>query len=131
MPNDGLQSAFFLLFLFSGAPASGKGTQCELIVQKFGLVHISTGDMLRAAGKAGTELGKKAAALMEAGQLVPDDLIIGIVMDRLAEDDCKTRGWLLDGFPRTQGQAQALVDKGIVPDAFLYLNVPDELLVER
>ena len=98
---------------------------------KYNCVHISTGDMLRAAAKSGSELGLKAAALMEAGQLVPDDLIIGIVKDRLAQPDCAERGWLLDGFPRTEGQAEALAKMGIVPHAFVYLNVPDEMLVER
>jgi adenylate kinase len=115
----------------SGAPASGKGTQCELIVAKYGLVHISTGDLLREAVKSGSELGKQAGELMEAGKLVPDDLIIGIVKDRLSKSDCAEKGWLLDGFPRTEAQASALAQMGIVADHFIYLNVPDELLVER
>ena len=117
--------------LATGAPASGKGTQCEMLVEKYGCVHISTGDLLRAAVQAGTEIGKQAGALMEAGALVPDALIIGIVRERLAESDCQARGWLLDGFPRTEAQADALVSAGIVADAFVYLKVPDELLLER
>lgn len=95
------------------------------------MVHISTGDLLRAAVKAGTALGKTAGALMEAGKLVPDELIIGIVNERMSQDDCKQKGWLLDGFPRTEAQAAALTKAGVTADAFLYLNVPDELLVER
>eukprot|EP00960_Hanusia_phi_P060298 764465-Hanusia_phi.AAC.1 len=87
--------------IISGAPASGKGTQCEYIVEKFGVVHISTGDALRAQVQAGTELGKMAKGFMDKGALVPDDVMIGIVKDRLAEKDCKDKGWLLDGFPRT------------------------------
>jgi adenylate kinase len=102
-----------------------------LLVEQLGIVHISTGDLLRAAAKSGSELGLIAAQLMEAGRLVPDDLIIGIVRDRLAQPDCIARGWLLDGFPRTEAQAHALIQMGIVPNAFIYLHVPDEILVER
>ena len=94
--------------IIAGAPASGKGTQCEYIVEKFGVVHISTGDALRAQVQAGTELGKMAKGFMDKGALVPDDVIIGIVKDRLAEQDCKDKGWLLDGFPRT-GEAPFVV----------------------
>ena len=117
--------------IIAGAPASGKGTQCELIVEKFGVVHISTGDALRAQVKAETELGMKAKEFMESGGLVPDDLIIGIVKARLAEEDCKTKGWLLDGFPRTGAQAEAMIAAGIHATHFVLLEVPDEILVER
>jgi len=117
--------------IISGAPASGKGTQCEYIVEKFGVVHISTGDALRAQVQAGTELGKMAKGFMDKGALVPDDVIIGIVKDRLAEQDCKDKGWLLDGFPRTGVQADAMEKAGIKADKFVLLNVPDNVLIER
>mmetsp|Transcript_59309 Transcript_59309/g.171364 ORF Transcript_59309/g.171364 Transcript_59309/m.171364 type:complete len:262 (+) Transcript_59309:284-1069(+) len=117
--------------IIAGAPASGKGTQCEVIKEKFGVVHLSTGDMLRAAVAAGTEVGKMAKDFMDSGKLVPDEVIIGVVKDRLDESDCKDNGWLLDGFPRTQAQAQALADAGVSADCFLFLDVPDEVLVER
>ena len=117
--------------IIAGAPASGKGTQCEMIVEKFGVVHISTGDALRAQVKAETELGLKAKEFMESGALVPDDLIIGIVKARLAETDCQEKGWLLDGFPRTGAQAEALIAEGIHATHFVLLEVPDEILVER
>jgi adenylate kinase len=120
-----------LKMIICGAPASGKGTQCELLKDTYGVVHLSTGDMLRAAVAAGTEVGKEAKGYMESGKLVPDDVIIGIVKDRLAEKDCLECGWLLDGFPRTEAQAKALENAGIVPNKVLFLNVPDELLVER
>mmetsp|Transcript_12664 Transcript_12664/g.29399 ORF Transcript_12664/g.29399 Transcript_12664/m.29399 type:complete len:382 (+) Transcript_12664:52-1197(+) len=120
-----------LKLIISGAPASGKGTQCEQIKEKFGVVHLSTGDMLRSAVAAGTEVGKKAKSFMDSGKLVPDDVIIGVVTDRLAEEDCQSQGWLLDGFPRTQAQAKALEDAGVEADGFLFLKVPDDVLVER
>mmetsp|Transcript_6419 Transcript_6419/g.9082 ORF Transcript_6419/g.9082 Transcript_6419/m.9082 type:complete len:295 (-) Transcript_6419:40-924(-) len=117
--------------IIAGAPASGKGTQCEMIKENFGVVHLSTGDMLRAAVAAGTDVGKKAKEFMDSGKLVPDEVIIGVVKDRLNEDDCQKNGWLLDGFPRTPGQADALAEAGISADCFLFLNVPDDILVER
>eukprot|EP00536_Pseudo-nitzschia_multiseries_P013009 jgi/Psemu1/309589/fgenesh1_kg.529_\ len=117
--------------IIAGAPASGKGTQCEIIKEEFGVVHLSTGDMLRAAVSAGTDVGVKAKEYMDGGKLVPDEVIIGIIRDRLEEDDCKTQGWLLDGFPRTAAQAEALADAGCEADCFLFLDVPDEILVER
>jgi len=117
--------------IIAGAPASGKGTQCEIIKEEFGIVHLSTGDMLRAAVAAGTEVGVQAKEFMDSGKLVPDEVIIGIIRDRLDEADCKEQGWLLDGFPRTAAQAQALADAGCSANCFLFLDVPDEVLVER
>lgn len=118
--------------IIAGAPASGKGTQCELIKENYDVVHISTGDLLRAAKKEGTELGKQAASFMDAGKLVPDKLVVDLVKERLAQDDCKeSGGFLLDGFPRTQAQAHALRDSGVVPNVLLFLEVPEEILVER
>ncbi|VEU43751.1 unnamed protein product [Pseudo-nitzschia multistriata] len=117
--------------IIAGAPASGKGTQCEIIKEEFSVVHLSTGDMLRAAVAAGTDVGVKAKEYMDGGKLVPDEVIIGIIRDRLEEDDCKTQGWLLDGFPRTAAQAEALAEAGCTADCFLFLDVPDEILVER
>jgi len=120
-----------LSIIIAGAPASGKGTQCEIIKDKFGVVHLSTGDMLRAAVAAGTDVGKAAKEYMDSGRLVPDEVIIGVVKERLDSDDCRRSGWLLDGFPRTRAQADAMVEAGICADCFIFLNVPDELLVER
>lgn len=117
--------------VIAGAPASGKGTQCELIVKQFGVVHISTGDLLREHVKQGTPLGKKADEFMKRGDLVPDDLIIGMVKEKLASEECRKKGWLLDGFPRTQAQAHAMVGAGIVPEKFVLLDVPDAVLIER
>ncbi|RID49900.1 hypothetical protein BRARA_H00664 [Brassica rapa] len=120
-----------LKVMISGAPASGKGTQCELIVQKFGLVHISTGDLLRAEVSSGTEIGKKAKEFMNSGSLVPDEIVIAMVAGRLSREDAKKNGWLLDGFPRTSAQAQSLDKLNVKPDIFLLLDVPDEILIER
>jgi adenylate kinase len=117
--------------IIAGAPAAGKGTQCEFIKSEFGVVHLSTGDMLRAAVQQGSDLGMKAKAFMDAGQLVPDDLIIDVVCDRLKQPDCISNGWLLDGFPRTKSQAEALSAAGMIPDQFILLDVPEEVLVER
>lgn len=113
-----------------GAPGAGKGTQAQFIMNKFAIPQISTGDMLRAAIKAGTELGKQAKTLMDAGQLVPDDLIIALVKDRVTQADCE-KGFLLDGFPRTIPQADALKAAGIAIDYVLEFDVPDEVIVER
>lgn len=120
-----------LKIIICGAPASGKGTQCEMLKETYGLVHLSTGDMLREAVAAGSDVGVKAKSFMESGQLVPDEVIFGIVKDRLGEEDCQQKGWLLDGFPRTEAQAIALEDVGIKPDKVLYLDVPDDMLIER
>ena len=117
--------------ILSGAPACGKGTQCANLVQDFGLVHLSTGDLLRAAVAAKSKLGMEAKVFMDAGKLVPDRLVIDLVAERLGSDDCKARGWLLDGFPRTEAQAEALAACGAVVDSFICLEVPDEMLVER
>lgn len=117
--------------IIAGAPAAGKGTQCEIIKLNYGLVHLSTGDILRAAVKQGTALGLQAKEFMDNGQLVPDELITGVICDRLNEKDCQTNGWLLDGFPRTKSQAEALSSAGMVPDCFLMLDVPEDILVER
>lgn len=113
-----------------GAPGAGKGTQAQFLMAKFGIPQISTGDMLRAAIKAGTELGKKAKEVMDAGQLVSDELIIGLVKERIAQDDCKA-GFLLDGFPRTIPQADAMKENGVSVDHVIEFDVPDEVIVER
>ncbi|WP_281558994.1 adenylate kinase [Thalassomonas sp. RHCl1] len=113
-----------------GAPGAGKGTQAQFLMAKFGIPQISTGDMLRAAIKAGTELGIKAKAVMDAGQLVSDELIIGLVKERISEDDCK-QGFLLDGFPRTIPQADAMKENGVSVDSVIEFDVPDEVIVER
>ncbi|CAI5982010.1 unnamed protein product [Closterium sp. NIES-64] len=120
-----------LRVIISGAPASGKGTQCELIVAKYGLTHISAGDLLRAEVAAGTEGGRQAKAHMDAGRLVPDDVVVTIVKNRLAQEDAQSRGWLLDGYPRSLSQAHALLALDISPDVFILLDVPQEILVER
>ncbi len=117
--------------LIVGAPASGKGTQCKLIAAEYGVVHISTGDMLRAAVAEGTELGRAAKEYMDTGRLVPDELVTRMLVQRVRAPDCVERGWLLDGFPRTAAQADALVGAGVAPDAVLQLDVPDEVLVRR
>ena len=117
-----------------GPPASGKGTQAALLTETYGIPKISTGDMLRAARKAGTKLGREAETFMNAGKLVPDSVVIGLVAERLAEDDAQD-GFILDGFPRTVPQAEALTDllsdKGMPLDAVVQIDVPRDLLMER
>ena len=113
-----------------GPPGAGKGTQANYIKEKFGIPQISTGDMLRAAVKAGTPLGLAAKKVMDAGGLVSDDLIIGLVKDRLKESDC-ANGYLFDGFPRTTPQADAMKDAGVGIDYVLEIDVPDSAIVER
>ncbi|WJV55094.1 adenylate kinase [Pectobacteriaceae bacterium CE70] len=113
-----------------GAPGAGKGTQAQFIMEKYGIPQISTGDMLRAAVKAGTELGKQAKEIMDAGKLVTDELVIALVKERIAQDDCRN-GFLLDGFPRTIPQADAMKEAGINVDYVIEFAVPDELIVER
>lgn len=120
--------------LIMGRPGAGKGTQAANIKEYYNIPHISTGDMFRAAIKNETKLGLTAKSFMDKGQLVPDEVTIGIVQERLLEDDCK-KGFLLDGFPRTIAQAEALElflkENGIVLDAVLDVNVPAEILVRR
>lgn len=113
-----------------GAPGAGKGTQAQFLMNTYNIPQISTGDMLRAAIKAGTELGQKAKAVMDAGQLVSDDIMIGLVQERIAQEDCKN-GFLLDGFPRTIPQADAMQEAGIKIDYVLEFDVADDVIVER
>jgi adenylate kinase len=113
-----------------GAPGAGKGTQAQFICEKFGIPQISTGDMLRAAVKAGTPLGVEAKKVMDAGGLVSDDIIIGLVKDRLQQPDCQS-GYLFDGFPRTIPQAQAMKDAGVAIDYVLEIDVPFDAIIER
>ena len=117
-----------------GAPGAGKGTQAQMIAEKFGLPHISTGDIFRANIKNGTDLGKKAKAFMDAGQLVPDELTVEILLDRVSQEDCKN-GYVLDGFPRTIPQAQVLTDTlaktGEQIDFAIDVDVPDDNIVAR
>lgn len=113
-----------------GAPGAGKGTQAQFLMDTFAIPQISTGDMLRAAIKAGTALGLEAKKVMDAGQLVSDDLIIGLVKERVAQADCQS-GFLLDGFPRTIPQADAMKESGIVVDHVVEIDVPDEEIVKR
>lgn len=113
-----------------GPPGAGKGTQAHYIREEYGIPQISTGDMLRAAVKAGTPLGLAAKKVMDAGQLVSDDIIIGLVQDRLQEPDCR-RGYLFDGFPRTIPQAEALKRAGVPIDHVLEIEVPDDEIIAR
>lgn len=113
-----------------GAPGAGKGTQAEKICQKNNIPTISTGNILREALKSGTEMGLKAKTYMESGQLVPDEILIGIIQDRLAQEDCKN-GFILDGFPRTIPQAEALDKMGVEIDAVLDIEVADEDIITR
>src|SRR5437899_4317190 len=113
-----------------GPPGAGKGTQANFIREKYGIPQISTGDMLRAAVKAGTPLGLEAKKVMDAGKLVSDDIIIGLVAERLKEADCR-RGYLFDGFPRTIPQAEAMKKAGVALDYVLEIDVPDDEIIER
>ena len=113
-----------------GAPGAGKGTQAQFLTKTFDIPQISTGDMLRAAIKAGTELGTLAKSFMDSGKLVTDEIIIGLVKERIAQDDCKN-GFLLDGFPRTVPQADALKEAGVAIDAVIEIDVADSVIVER
>lgn len=113
-----------------GAPGAGKGTQAQFIMENYGVPQISTGDMLRAAIKEGSELGQKVKAVMDGGQLVSDELIIELVKDRVKKEDC-AKGFLLDGFPRTIPQADAMKENGIDVDFVLEFDVPDEEIVKR
>jgi adenylate kinase len=120
-----------LKVMIAGAPAAGKGTQCARIVEQYGLVHISVGDLLRAEVAAGTPAGKKAKSFMDNGDLVPNDVVVEMVKNKLAEPEVLEKGWLLDGYPRSAEQAEAIEAENIRPDVFLLVNVPDEDLVER
>jgi adenylate kinase len=113
-----------------GAPGAGKGTQASFLCQKYGIPQVSTGDMLRAAVKAGTPLGLAAKNVMDSGALVSDDIIIGLVKERIAQPDC-ANGFLFDGFPRTIAQADAMKDAGVMLDAVLEIDVPDPAIIER
>jgi adenylate kinase len=113
-----------------GGPGAGKGTQANYIKENYQIPQISTGDMLRAAVKAGTDLGLKAKEYMDSGGLVPDDVIIGLVKERIKEADCK-KGFLFDGFPRTIPQADAMKEAGVPIDAVVDIDVPDEEIIKR
>lgn len=113
-----------------GAPGAGKGTQAEIISERLNIPQISTGNLIRAALKSGTEIGLKAKSFIEAGQLVPDEVVIAIIQERIAEDDCKN-GFILDGFPRTIAQAEALDRMGTVIDKVIDIEVADEAIANR
>lgn len=113
-----------------GAPGAGKGTQAEIICERLSIPTISTGNIIREALKSGTEMGVRAKSYMDEGKLVPDEVVIGIIQERLEKDDCKN-GFILDGFPRTIPQAEALDKMGVVIDRVIDLEVPDEKIVER
>ena len=117
-------------FILLGPPGAGKGTQASFVTKKYAIPQISTGDMLRAAIKAGTELGMKAKKLMDAGQLVSDEVILGLVEHRIAEPDCRG-GFLFDGFPRTLAQAESMKSAGLHIDYVIEIAVPDEEIVQR
>lgn len=116
--------------IFLGAPGAGKGTQAEIISKELNIPTISTGDMIREALKNGTEMGLKAKSYMESGALVPDEVVIGIVKERLSKDDCKN-GFILDGFPRTIPQAEALDSMGVEIDLVIDLEVSDDIIINR
>lgn len=123
-----------MILILLGPPGAGKGTQCERLVDRYNIVQLSTGDMLRAAVAAGTEMGIKAKEVMDRGDLVSDDIVVGIIADRLAEPDC-ANGCILDGFPRTVAQAEALdkmlADKGLKLDEVISIEVDEKALFAR
>lgn len=116
--------------IFLGAPGAGKGTQAEIVSEKLAIPTVSTGNIIRAALKNGTEMGLKAKSYIDAGELVPDDVVIGIIQERLAEEDCKN-GFILDGFPRTIPQAKALTEMGVRIDKVIDIDVADETIAGR
>lgn len=116
--------------IFLGAPGAGKGTQAEIVSEKFNIPAVSTGNIIREAMKNGTEMGTKAQEFVQKGELVPDDVVIGIIKERLRESDC-ANGFILDGFPRTIPQAEALDKMGVVIDKVIDIEVPDEKIVTR
>ncbi len=116
--------------MFLGAPGAGKGTQAEIVSEKYAIPAISTGELLRAAKTSGTELGLKAKSYMDSGALVPDEVVIGIIKERLVDDDCKN-GYILDGFPRTVAQAKALDEMGIQMDGVISIEVEDDAIITR
>ena len=120
----------FMRLILLGPPGAGKGTQAEALIKKLGVPQISTGDILRGAVKQGTPVGLKAKSYMDAGDLVPDDVIIGVVKERLAEPDCEN-GYVFDGMPRTMAQAEALDAQGVRIDVVVSIEVPDEEIVRR
>jgi adenylate kinase len=122
--------SYFMRIILLGSPGSGKGTQAQFITQKYGIPQISTGDMLRAAVRAGTPLGIEAKKVMDAGGLVSDDIILGLIKERIGQDDCKN-GFLLDGFPRTIAQAEGLKAMGIEITHVIEIAVDDEEIVKR
>lgn len=128
--NDAKIWSYFMRIILLGSPGSGKGTQAQFITQKYGIPQISTGDMLRAAVRAGTPLGIEAKKVMDAGGLVSDDIILGLIKERIAQDDCKN-GFLLDGFPRTIAQAEGLKAMGIDITHVVEIAVDDEEIVKR
>jgi adenylate kinase len=127
---NNVQETKYMRIILLGAPGAGKGTQAQFITEKYGIPQISTGDMLRAAVKAGTPLGKQAKEVMDAGGLVSDDIIIGLVKERIAQADC-AKGFLFDGFPRTIPQADALKEAGVDIDAVVEIDVADAEIIKR
>lgn len=119
-----------LKVMIAGPPAAGKGTQCARIVEKYGLAHVCVGDILRAEINNGTAAGKKAKGFMDEGKLVPNELVVDMVCSQLKSDAAAT-GWLLDGYPRSKEQAEAIEKENIRPDVFVLIEVPDEVLIER
>ncbi len=127
---NGTKGDKVMKIMLLGPPGSGKGTQAKFICERYGIPQISTGDMLRAAVQAGTELGKRVKAIMDAGELVPDDVILALIRERIAQPDCAD-GFLLDGFPRTIAQAEGLEQMGVTLDWVIEIEVPDEEIVKR